>query len=200
MARKMGNCRICRKKRKLDPHHIISRGRAKKIGRKELITNPGNIVWLCRKCHNQTTASLARYKMQFEGKEIEVLTITVAELEREISRLKEENKARMREVRKLAEDEILRKDSEISELEGENEELRRNMELLDSLSLEYQISRGTKKILKGAKREVLQKSRGIERKVRKGAVKRAKAVEKELKGAVKGAKKVGKDIRRKSGL
>ena len=187
MARrgKTGPCRICKKKRKLDPHHIISRGHAKKTKQHHLITNQGNIVWICRKCHNQTTASKSRWKIKYEGKEIEVLTITVSELKREISRIKSENKTRMREIRKLAEEEIARKEDEIQDLKEENEELREAQELLDSLSIEHQIARGTKKIFDQVSRKV----RGT-----------SKEIEKEIKGAVKSAKKIGKDFRKKTGL
>ena len=125
---KVGKCRICRKRRKLDPHHIISRGRAKKIGKESLIRNPGNIVFICRKCHNQTTASLSRYKYRMGGKtkeqEEEVFTVTIESLEAELFRIREENKTRLKEVRGLAKEEIDRRKSEIGDLEEENEELR----------------------------------------------------------------------------
>lgn len=55
-----GACRICGKKDKLDPHHIISQHRLKQIGRESDITNPGNIVHLCRACHKETTSYLIR--------------------------------------------------------------------------------------------------------------------------------------------
>tara|TARA_B100000586_G_C19955421_1_gene361421 strand:- start:120 stop:683 length:564 start_codon:yes stop_codon:yes gene_type:complete len=183
--RKVGQCRICKKKKNLDPHHIISRGHAKKTKQRELITNQGNIVWICRKCHNQTTASKSRWKIMHEGKEMEVLTITVKELQAEISRMKSENNIRMREVRKLADEEISRKNAEINRLEEENEEIRQSQELLDTLSLEYQIAQGTKKIFNQVSKEILKTS---------------KEIEKEIKGAVKSAKKIGKDLRKKTGL
>ena len=55
-----GACRICGTKGKLDPHHIISQHRLKEIGRESDITNPGNIVHLCRACHRETTSYLLR--------------------------------------------------------------------------------------------------------------------------------------------
>ena len=187
MARrgKSGPCRICKKRRKLDPHHIISRGHAKKTKQQHLITNQGNIVWICRKCHNQTTASKSRWKIMHEGKEIDVLTITVSELKSEISRMKSENKNRMRDVRKLAEEELARKEEEIRGLREENADLRESQELLDTLSIEYQIASGTKKIFDQVSKEVFRTSKGIER---------------EIKGAVKSAEKIGKDSRKKTGL
>ena len=190
---KVGRCRICSKKRKLDPHHIISRHRAKKINQEQLIRNPGNIVFLCRKCHNQTTASLSRFKMRMKDKteqqESDALIVTVESLEAELSRLKTENKSRMNEVRNLAEEEIADKDSQISGLEDENSELKEQLELLDKLSLEYQISRGTKKILRQVRKDLVQVSKDIE-----GEIKR------EVKGAVKSAKKMGSEFRKRTGL
>lgn len=70
VARVRGTCRICGKKALLDPHHIISQGHAKKTGQKDLISNPGNVVHICRNCHDQTTASKS-YRMlneEYKGK------------------------------------------------------------------------------------------------------------------------------------
>ena len=53
-------CRICSARGATQMHHIISQDRCRKIGRPELITNPGNIVELCIPCHDHTTASLVR--------------------------------------------------------------------------------------------------------------------------------------------
>ena len=61
---KSGVCRICNFEGYTEWHHIISRGHAKKTGQKELITNPGNIVELCKSCHDQTTASKSWYLLQ----------------------------------------------------------------------------------------------------------------------------------------
>jgi len=55
-----GTCRICGNKGKLDPHHIISQAQCRKNNRKDLITNPGNIVHICRDCHKLTTSYLVR--------------------------------------------------------------------------------------------------------------------------------------------
>ena len=190
---KVGRCRICSKRRKLDPHHIISQHRAKKINQEQLIRNPGNIVFICRKCHNQTTASLVRRKMAMKNKteqqEVDVLIVTVESLEAELSRLKSENKNRMKEVRNLALEEISEKNSQIGELEDENSELKEQLDLLDKLSLEYQIAKGTKKILRQVRKDIVRVSRDIE-----GGVKR------EVKGAVKGAKKMGSKFRKRTGL
>ena len=60
---KTGSCKICEKEGKTEWHHIISQHHAKKTGQNHLINNPNNVVELCRKCHNQTTASKSRYRL-----------------------------------------------------------------------------------------------------------------------------------------
>ena len=57
MARVQGECRICGSEGILDPYHIIPTAYAKKIGRKDLIDNAGNVVHICGNCHDMTTAS-----------------------------------------------------------------------------------------------------------------------------------------------
>ena len=128
-------------------------------------------------------------KDKTEQQESDTLIVTVESLEAELSRLKTENKSRMNEVRNLAEEEIADKDSQISGLEDENSELKEQLELLDKLSLEYQISRGTKKILRQVRKDLVQVSKDIE-----GEIKR------EVKGAVKSAKKMGSEFRKRTGL
>lgn len=61
IPRKTGVCRICSRTGYTEWHHIISRGHAKKTGQPQLITNPGNVVELCKPCHDQTTASKSWY-------------------------------------------------------------------------------------------------------------------------------------------
>ena len=61
IPRKCGVCRICSRNGYTEWHHIISRGHAKKTGQHQLITNPGNVVELCKSCHDQTTASKSWY-------------------------------------------------------------------------------------------------------------------------------------------
>ncbi len=56
-----GVCRICGAEGYTEMHHIISQARCKKIGKEDWITNnSGNIVELCRSCHDHTTASMFR--------------------------------------------------------------------------------------------------------------------------------------------
>ena len=128
-------------------------------------------------------------KDKTEQQESDTLIVTVESLQAELSRLKTENKSRMNEVRNLAEEEIADKDSQISGLEDENSELKEQLELLDKLSLEYQIARGTKKILRQVRKDLVQVSKDIE-----GEIKR------EVKGAVKSAKKMGSEFRKRTGL
>jgi hypothetical protein len=64
---KDGECRICGRKGSTDWHHIISQSHAIKSNQEELITNSGNVVELCRICHNQTTASMVRKRLKRFG-------------------------------------------------------------------------------------------------------------------------------------
>ena len=136
-----GTCRICRRRGKLDRHHIISQHRAKKINREELITNPGNIVLICRKCHSQTTSYLSRYKYKFKGEardqEIDVLIVNNEGLNRELTRLREKNSERVNEIKKLAEDEVSSKESEIGKLQEENQELKTQLDSLEDIAMQY---------------------------------------------------------------
>ena len=124
-----------------------------------------------------------------QQQESDALIVTVESLEAELSRLRKENQSRMNDVRRLAEEEIASKDSKITGLEEENNELKEQLELLDKLSLEYQIARGTKKILRQVRKDIVQVSKDIE-----GEIKR------EVKGAVKSAKKIGSEFRKRTGL
>ena len=44
MARARGTCRICGYQGMLDPHHIISHARARRLGRLDLISNPFEVA------------------------------------------------------------------------------------------------------------------------------------------------------------
>ena len=61
-----GTCPICGKKGPLDEHHIIAQGRVSKLKPGDhgydlnLITNPGNIIHICRDCHKLTTSYMVR--------------------------------------------------------------------------------------------------------------------------------------------
>ena len=61
---KQGVCRICGSQGYTEWHHIISQGHARKTKQADLITNPGNVVELCKPCHVQTTASKSRYLLE----------------------------------------------------------------------------------------------------------------------------------------
>ena len=53
-----GVCRICGFVGRTEMHHIISQAKIAKIGKPELLTNPGNIVELCLECHDLTDSSI----------------------------------------------------------------------------------------------------------------------------------------------
>jgi len=65
---KQRECRICGLSGYTEWHHIISRSHAKKTNQLDLIDNPGNVVELCKGCHDQTTASKSRYLLQKKEK------------------------------------------------------------------------------------------------------------------------------------
>jgi len=65
---KQRECRICGLPGYTEWHHIISRGHAKKTNQLDLIDNPGNVVELCKGCHDQTTASKSRYILENKEK------------------------------------------------------------------------------------------------------------------------------------
>ena len=65
---KSGYCRICNSKGYTEWHHIISQHHARKTNQHRLIQNPGNVVELCKKCHNQTSASKSRYLFEKNSK------------------------------------------------------------------------------------------------------------------------------------
>jgi 5-methylcytosine-specific restriction endonuclease McrA len=52
-------CRICGDRGYTEWHHIISQSYARKHDQKDLIRNPGNVVELCKPCHDKTPASMS---------------------------------------------------------------------------------------------------------------------------------------------
>ena len=52
-------CRICGDRGYTEWHHIISQSYARKNDQKDLIRNPGNVVELCKPCHDKTPASMS---------------------------------------------------------------------------------------------------------------------------------------------
>ena len=140
-------CRICSFNGKLEPHHIISQHRAKKIKQRDLISNEGNIVWLCNKCHKQTTASLVRYKMirNKQDKETmrDVFEIKEDELNALIDKLNLENK--------ILKDELRERDSAVS------------------MPITEQIVRGVEKSVKHVQKEVKKEVKSVEKNLRKTA-------------------------------
>ncbi len=61
-------CTICKARGYTEWHHIISQHHAIVSGQEELIENPDNVIELCKRCHDQTTASMVRKRLQKEGK------------------------------------------------------------------------------------------------------------------------------------
>ena len=70
LGKKVGICTICKKKGRTDWHHIISQHHARRTGQDSLISDPNNVIELCRKCHDQTTASMVRKRLEKQGKSI----------------------------------------------------------------------------------------------------------------------------------
>ena len=63
LMHKSGICKICKRSGRTDWHHIISQHHAIKTRQVHLLDNPDNVIELCRKCHNQTTASMVRKRL-----------------------------------------------------------------------------------------------------------------------------------------
>ena len=61
-----GVCRICSSRGKTEIHHIISQSVISKIERPDLLTNPGNLVELCKACHRLTDSHV--YRRWIKGK------------------------------------------------------------------------------------------------------------------------------------
>jgi len=53
-----GVCKICEAEGKTEMHHIISQSKIENLGRTDLLTNPNNIIELCKTCHNWTDSSI----------------------------------------------------------------------------------------------------------------------------------------------
>ena len=118
----------------------------------------------------------------------------------EILRMKTDNREKIRNIRELAKKEIEDiselKNLDITILELENEvleaekiELKDEVDLLNSLSLEYHISKEISKTVKKVKRKVNKTKKEVE-----------KEVNKEVKKSIKIAKKAGNKLRKKTGL
>ena len=63
LMQKSGICKICTRSGRTDWHHIISQHHAIKTGQTHLLDNPNNVIEICRRCHNQTTASMVRKRL-----------------------------------------------------------------------------------------------------------------------------------------
>tara|TARA_R110000824_G_scaffold64572_8_gene168724 strand:+ start:3593 stop:4060 length:468 start_codon:yes stop_codon:yes gene_type:complete len=65
---KNDECTICCSKGETEWHHIISQHRCKEAGLEYLIKLRGNVVELCKTCHDLTTASMLRKNMEGKSK------------------------------------------------------------------------------------------------------------------------------------
>ena len=60
---KSGLCHICNCRGYTEWHHIISQHHSIKTKQNHLLHNPKNVVELCKRCHDQTTASMVRKRL-----------------------------------------------------------------------------------------------------------------------------------------
>jgi len=65
---KTGECQICGAEGYTEWHHIISQHRCKEEGLHHFIKLRGNVIELCKTCHDLTTASMIRKKL--DAKEV----------------------------------------------------------------------------------------------------------------------------------
>jgi len=65
---KTGECQICGSEGYTEWHHIISQHRCKEEGLHHFIKLRGNVIELCKQCHDLTTASMIRKKL--DAKEV----------------------------------------------------------------------------------------------------------------------------------
>ncbi|RAH16521.1 MAG: hypothetical protein CMB56_000290 [Methanobacteriota archaeon] len=111
-----GKCRICGCEGETEMHHIINQYHAKKtLEEPELITNHGNIVELCKFCHNQTDSK--RYRVS------KMISFEKGKLEHENKILSDNNIG--------FEEQLIRAYSHINALEQENESLKKQLKKLD---------------------------------------------------------------------
>tara|TARA_Y100000589_G_scaffold327934_1_gene370859 strand:- start:2189 stop:2626 length:438 start_codon:yes stop_codon:yes gene_type:complete len=66
-----GICKICSRKGKTEIHHIISQSVISRIERPDLLTNPGNLVELCKECHKLTDSHVYRRWIKGQNPKIE---------------------------------------------------------------------------------------------------------------------------------
>lgn len=70
---KTGNCTICGQRGEdgyTEWHHIISQHKCKKEGLDHLISARSNVVELCKRCHDLTTASMLRSNLENATKKV----------------------------------------------------------------------------------------------------------------------------------
>jgi hypothetical protein len=55
-----GVCKICEAEGETEMHHIISQSKIEKLERPDLLTNPNNLIELCKQCHLWTDSAIYR--------------------------------------------------------------------------------------------------------------------------------------------
>jgi len=63
VTHKSGICKICNRRGYTEWHHIISQHHSIKTRQTHLLDNPNNVIELCKRCHDQTTASMVRKRL-----------------------------------------------------------------------------------------------------------------------------------------
>ena len=83
---KTGECQICGAEGYTEWHHIISQHRCKEEGLHHYIKLRGNVIELCKTCHDLTTASMIRKKL--DAKEVAIDNAELDPTEKQIKYIK----------------------------------------------------------------------------------------------------------------
>tara|TARA_R100001086_G_C11827759_1_gene255821 strand:- start:20 stop:520 length:501 start_codon:yes stop_codon:yes gene_type:complete len=83
---KTGECQICGAEGYTEWHHIISQHRCKEEGLHHYIKLRGNVIELCKQCHDLTTASMIRKKL--DAKEVAMDNAELEPTEKQIKYIK----------------------------------------------------------------------------------------------------------------
>ena len=83
---KTGECQICGAQGYTEWHHIISQHRCKEEGLHHYIKLRGNVIELCKQCHDLTTASMIRKKL--DAKEVAIDNAELDPTEKQIKNIK----------------------------------------------------------------------------------------------------------------
>jgi 5-methylcytosine-specific restriction endonuclease McrA len=83
---KTGECQICGTEGYTEWHHIISQHRCKEENLRHYIRLRGNVIELCKKCHDLTTASMIRKKL--DAKEVSEDNASLEPTEKQVKYIK----------------------------------------------------------------------------------------------------------------